>query len=297
MPCSQRVQFRFVVPGHVYTAEVDGYDERADALTPLGGDGSGSRHMQCPPRWSTSCHQEVTAVDGTTVLAAGCDPLRENEPADEDETCEATMDATAVAVDPTAALGALRCASAGGEIATFNVLSQSGLSNFLDIPCPPVTPLVYTVGDIAAGETFLFRIDAAGPPTGPFPGPTYSAACSATAASGLTVTAVCDPLTAAGALTIPIASILEAAGLTCSAGAGGATTYIAALTLLDGSALQTLLPCTESARFAPLHAGTYSASVDVLGEAGTLRTATCDGIVVEVGATTVATCPLDPSSP
>lgn len=278
-PCSTRVQFRFVVPGHVYTAEIEGYALHAPQLAPLGGPGSGSRHMldldgaPVAPRWRTSC-VEAKARDGLTTYVGACEPAEDvGDPG-----------ATAIRIDPASALDGLRCASSGGEIASFDLLPEGGaLPPILGIACPPAAPVVYNVG-LTPGRTYRFRVEAASP-DGP-----YGAACRALTIEGLTVTASCDPLSNRGALTLPIADILESAGLTCAP--DSAVTYEASL--LGDAIGATTLPCSKRVQFAPLAPGSYQAAVEVRGADGApLATTTCDGDVI-AGATTVATCTAAP---
>jgi hypothetical protein len=275
-PCSQKVQFRYVVPGHVYSVEIDGYEQRAGELFPLGGAASGSRQLldgddaPVEPRWTTTC-SDVTAVDSATTVAGACEPLQDH----------GVPGATAIEVNPAASLGALRCAGAGGEIASFDVLPESGaLPAVLGVACPPAAPVLYGVG-IAPGETYTFRIEATGAG-----GEAYGASCDALTSEGLTVTASCAPLSSSGALTIPISAILEDAGLACAA--GGAASYVA--TLPDLEIESAPLPCTEGAHFTPLAPGHHLAVVEVRGQDGSpIATASCTGDVL-AGAATVATC-------
>ncbi|MCC6556786.1 MAG: hypothetical protein IT372_27835 [Polyangiaceae bacterium] len=282
VPCSQPVQFRYVVPDHVYTAEIDGYEQRVQDLVPLNGPGSGSRHIQdqtgapVSPRWTTFC-TDAAARDGVSTLAGACDPLQDR----------GTPGATAIRLDPTAALGDLRCAAEGGQIAAFDILPESGgLPPVVGVACPPVAPVLYDAG-LSAGITYSFRVEATG-----LDGTVYGAACSALAADGITATATCDPLSASGALTIPVGAALQAAGLVCAP--GSAATYVATLQVA-GPALQSPpLPCSERAHFTPLAPGSYEASVEIRGDDGApLATVTCAGDV-SAGTSVVATCAASP---
>lgn len=275
-PCSTRVQFRFVVPGHLYSAEIDGYEQRADELTPYGGEGSGSRHLldaagaPVEPRWTTGYCAEVSARESVTTFVGACDPLEDR----------GVPGSTVIRVDPSAALGGLRCAADGGDVLSFDVLPEAGgLPPVLGIACPPAAPVVYSAG-LASGQTYGFRIEASG-----FFGHSYGASCRALTREALAVTATCDPLSDVGALTVPIEEVLQGTGLACAP--GGAATYVAALP----GALETLpLPCTQRAHFNLLEPGSYEITVEVRGADGApLATVPCTGDVIP-GASTLATC-------
>lgn len=74
--CQQGVAFGLVVPGHYYTARIDGYD-RSD-LVPLAAGVpilvDPSTREPVAPRWSTSCGTDCPYSNGCPVKPAG-DPL------------------------------------------------------------------------------------------------------------------------------------------------------------------------------------------------------------------------------
>jgi hypothetical protein len=292
-PCSQRVQFRYVVSGHTYTAEIDGYELPADQLTPAGGDGSGSRQMdaqdemgslvEASPRWRIRCG-ERTVQEGSALVLEDCEILKD----------EGSSAPTAIRVDPSAALGGLRCAGEGGEIASFDVKpTTGGLPAVLGVPCPPAASVTYDVG-IVPGQVYGFRIEAAGASS------TYGSACEAIAVEGVTVPAVCGLLSSQGALGIPIGPVLQDAGLACP---GGIESYVVLLeSLASPPAVDPIhssaVPCDEDARFAPLPPGPYQAAVtgippDPDQDNPPIAIAACAGEVIP-GATTVATCSMVP---
>ena len=296
VPCSQRVDFRFVVAEHRYMAEIDGYEQRADEIEPLGGAGSGSRHMidratgaEVKPRWRIACEPPRNAdgeilpiLEGSSRAIDNCRLLE-----DRGSTIE-----TAILIDPTTALGGLRCAAAdGGDIGTFDIRPlTAGLPAVLDVSCPPTEPIRYSAC-LVPGQGYQFRIEAEGP-TG-----AWAALCQAEATEGVIVSAACAPLSSQGALSIPIGAVLQAAGLTC--GAEGLSSYLAQIASTEDPPTiepvqSNALPCDENARFAPLPPGLYQATVLRTGaEAGSPPIATCQG-EVEPGATTVATCTAAP---
>lgn len=300
-PCSQRVDFRFVVAGHVYTAVIDGYEQRASELAPVGGEGSGSRHMveatwgeaedQAPevkPRWRIGCEPPRDSDGSLRPVQEGASSPLERCTLDEDR---GSTTPTTIEVDPGAALGSLRCAGDGGEISAFDVRPVgSGLPAVLGVACPPAEPVRYSAG-LVPGQEYEFRIEATGP------GGAWAATCQARAAEGITVAAACTPLSSQGALSIPIGDALAAAGLVC--GADGLESYIARIESLAsppviGPVQSNAVPCDEDARIAPLPPGLYRATLrSASAETDSPPIAACEG-EVKPGATTVAACSVAP---
>ncbi|WP_129348031.1 hypothetical protein [Sorangium cellulosum] len=292
IPCSSRVSFTFVVEGHEYTARIDGYAQFAEELEPLGDETSGSRHMlldgaPVAPRWTWACpgpdaaedDKELVAREGVNVVVEGCVPLAgAGEPG-----------GAAIALDPSTALGGLRCAADGGPVASFDVLPEgSALSPVLGVACPPAAPVVYDLG-AAPERAYFFRLearDAAG-------NVAFGSRCFAAAGAGLTAAATCDPLSATGALEIDLGALLAEQGLACGA---AASTYIATVPLPSGDPsgreARTVgpVPCGGRALVSSLGPGAYAAEVEVLGPDGApVLSATCSGDV-RPGATTRAGC-------
>jgi hypothetical protein len=192
-PCSQAALFRFVVVGHVYTAAIDGYEQSADALTPLAEASSGSRHVVLrggdpsalvAPRWTTTCGVAgVTAVDDERVPFRPCDALVDH--ADEPTP-------TAVEVDPLATLGLLTCSGKpGGSVFAFEAVPEDpSLAPQPAIACGGA-PLVWSEG-VSAGTTYRFRVLAYLVPD--IAVPSMEASCTVLAREGLLTLADCTPL-------------------------------------------------------------------------------------------------------
>ncbi|WP_437737925.1 hypothetical protein [Sorangium sp. So ce1335] len=301
IPCSSRVSFTFVVAGHEYTARIDGYEQYAEELTPVGDETSGSRHMlvdgaPVAPRWTWACPgpdaaedaDKLVAATGVNVVVQGCAPL----------TGPAEPASAAIVIDPASALGALGCDGDddGGAIASFDVVPQDGaLAPALGVGCPPAEPVVYDLG-VDPGRAYLFRLeakDAAGDLL-------FGSSCFAAASAGVTVTATCDPLSATGALELDLAALLAGEDLACGA---GAATYRATVPLPGGDppgpegdqpGTEALhvgpVPCGDRALLSTLAPGAYEAAVEVLDAAGApVLSAACSG-EVRPGATTRAAC-------
>ncbi|XYI03246.1 hypothetical protein ACMHYB_27190 [Sorangium sp. So ce1128] len=292
IPCSSRVSFTYVVEGHEYTARIDGYEQYAEELTPLGDETSGSRHMlvdgaPVAPRWTWACPgpdaaddaDKLVATTGVNVVVQGCAPL-----AGPAETASA-----AIVVDPASALGALRCEADDGAIASFDVVPQdSALASVLGVACPPAEPVVYDLG-AAPGRAYFFRLEAkdvAGELL-------FGSSCFAAASAGVTVTATCDPLSATGALEVDLDALLADEDLACGT---RASTYTATVPLIDTEQPGTEalhigpVPCGERALLSALFPGPYEALIEVRDATGTVAlTATCSG-EVRPGATTRAAC-------
>ncbi|WP_438020781.1 hypothetical protein WMF18_17645 [Sorangium sp. So ce315] len=306
IPCSSRVSFTFVVAGHEYTARIDGYEQYAEELTPVGDETSGSRHMlldgaPVAPRWTWACPgpdaadaaDKLVAATGVNVVVQGCAPL--SRP---DESASA-----AIMIDPASALGALRCDGDGGAIASFDVVPQGGaLAPVLGVGCPPAEPVVYDLG-VDPGRAYSFRLeakDAAGDLV-------FGSSCFAATSKGITVTATCDPLSATGALELDLGALLADEDLACGA---GASTYTATLPLPQGDQPGSSddqpgsgddqsgaekrhvgpVPCGDRALLSALVPGAYEASVEVLDAGGgSVLSAACSG-EVRPGATTRAAC-------
>ncbi|XXX82048.1 hypothetical protein WMF30_25130 [Sorangium sp. So ce134] len=293
VPCSSRVSFTYVVEGHEYTARIDGYAEYAEELTPAGDETSGSPHMlvdgaPVAPRWAWACPGHDAADDagklvaktGVNVVVQGCAPV-----AAPDDTQRAS-----IVLDPTSALGALRCGAADREVASFDVLPQGGaLSPVLGVGCPPAEPVVYDLG-VSPGRAHVFRLEARNAAGDLL----FGSSCFAAASAGVTVTATCDPLSDTGALELDLDALLEAEQLACGA---GASSYTATEPLPGGEQPGTEepryvgpVPCGERALLSALPPGTYTTLVKVLDAKGTpVLSADCSG-EVRPGATTRATC-------
>ncbi|WP_433936942.1 hypothetical protein AB3662_20005 [Sorangium cellulosum] len=292
IPCSSRVSFTHVVAGHEYTARIDGYEQYAEELTPVGDETSGSRHMlldgaPVAPRWTWGCPgpdaaddaDKLVAATGVNVVVQGCAPL----------TGPIDPAGSAIVIDPASALGALRCEGDDGAIASFDIVPQDGaLAPVLGVGCPPAEPVVYDLG-VDPGRAYVFRLeahDAAGDLL-------FGASCFAAASAGVTVTATCDALSATGALELDLGALLAEKELACGA---AASTYTATVQPPEGdqSGAEKLevgpLPCGDRALLQALAPGAYEATVEVRDARGaSALSATCRG-EVRPGATTRAAC-------
>lgn len=85
-PCSMTFGMReFVVAGKRYVAEIDGYEEDASSLTPVGGASGGNRAMVdaegnvVSPRWSSRCGEAAAsatvALENASTPVENCTPL------------------------------------------------------------------------------------------------------------------------------------------------------------------------------------------------------------------------------
>lgn len=212
IPCSQPVEFRYVLDGHAYTVAIDGYDVPASALVPCGGPASGSRYMllsdtpkaltgacadvlrsgavPVAPRWRTGCRNVSSKPSTDRKVIAACEaPLAGGE----------SSAPAGITIDPRVALGMLSCVSDGGEITSFDIVADDpNQTNHLGLDCgmfASFDPQTFSyTKNLVPGATYTFHIGAhtegeAGP------GPQYTAECSAVARAGFTVPAVCGPFT------------------------------------------------------------------------------------------------------
>jgi hypothetical protein len=277
-PCSVGISFRYITPEHTYTADIDAYEARPEEIVPLGGVTSGSRHMVpvgggdvIPPRWTSSCGA-ATAKLHTNVRFGDCSPLQDRG---------ASNPTTAIVIDPSAALGALRCAAAGGQVVSFDITPETaGLPSITGIPCG-APPLTFNAG-IEPGVLYRFRLDARAETGGPI---VWGSACFALAEDGLTAEASCDPIVSTGDIEVSIASLLESAGAKCGEDVATYEAILAKPAVSVGP-----VPCAEAARFGPLETGTYSIDVRTFNAKGeALQNATCEATVTP-GKTAQATC-------
>jgi hypothetical protein len=279
-PCSVGISFRYITPEHTYTADIDAYEARPDEIEPLGGATSGSRHMVpvgggggdiIPPRWTSSCGA-ATAKLHTNVRFSDCSPLEDNG---------TSSPVTAIVIDPSAALGDLRCASAGGEVTSFDILPETaGLPSITGYPCG-TTPLTFNAG-IEPGVLYRFRLEARALAGGPI---VWGSSCFALAEDGLTAEASCDPIVSTGDIEVSIASLLESAGAKCGEDVATYEAVLAKPAVSVGP-----VACAEPARFGPLETGSYSIDVRTFNSKGeALQTATCEAMVAP-GKTAQATC-------
>lgn len=220
--CAEVMTFRepAVVAGHVYTADIDGYEQNASALAPIGGVFSGTRHMvlvkggaQVEPRWTGACG---TAPASAVVAAANQEHFFE-QCTDLDDS--GTSPPPEIIVDPSATTrpGGFACTTTdpNGTIASFDVLTDLTPKS-AHVACGG-SPLVY---EAVLPGTYTFTIEARDA-TG---GLVAASHCYAVTSVGLPVYAACDPLTDQGSLLIDPAVLpgLAAHGdATCTAKVSG----------------------------------------------------------------------------
>lgn len=271
--CTLPVGFEYVIEGHAYSAEVDGYEQAAADLVPFGGVFSGSRTMlgddgePVSPRWSTSCGEgsEGAAIAqlATIVTVRGCEPLTDASPSDR----------TAITVDVEAAVGPLGCAGDGDGVVDSITVTPG------DPALPPVTlgcggvPVTYQSG-VVAGQAYEFELRASAPDA---TAPSWGSRCFAVAKAGLEVQALCDPLTDSGSIAIDPLPLWAAAGLTCP---GDIAQYSLALSS-DGAAVELpARPCGQTALLTPVPAGDYGGLLTAVdAEGAEVVTAACGAVV------------------
>jgi hypothetical protein len=296
VPCSAPVSFAYVVPGHVYSAEIQAYDD-AD-LVPLGGDGSGSPRMlkrssgePVTPRWTTSCG-EVAADAGAPSVDAATDGGPVGTPRGPTlsvayvnvtiDTClplastateaPATTD---IAVDPSSALGTLRCGSAPDNVARFEVVPASDALPVSHVTCGQ--PAVYP--GVTSGASYDFDVEAFAPDAG---APTWGTHCTAVTEEGHRANASCDPLASTGSIRVRADTFVGAMGHQCAL--ADVATY-----QVKSDALQISTPpaaCTATTIIGPLAPGRYDLEVTT---APASVTGQCSATVVP-GRTVDATC-------
>ncbi|MBI5535018.1 MAG: hypothetical protein HY898_19980 [Deltaproteobacteria bacterium] len=314
--CSAPVSFYYVMPGHSYVAEIDGYD-RSD-IVPYGsaaaGSPTGSRHMVDPktgqdvaPRWTSHCPASLGEDGGVDAGAADADDAGDAADASDDvdsriqpsvpgasvsmtnldiemQDCSPLREVlppleSAVTVDLASVRHELQCGTAGGEIDHFVVTPVGSVHGPKEAQCDGQVSFT----PVTAGLTYRFSVDAFEKGAG---APRWATQCTAVAREGLTVPATCDSLTTEGALRIDIATLLKSAGRAC--GAADIVTYRA---VLAGS-MNPIEPrsCTVDTSFSPLSAGTWQAVVEALDASEKVQlTAWCEG-AVSPAKTTTASC-------
>lgn len=293
IPCSRGVRFRFVRAEHKYITEIDGYGVPADALIPSGAPppaegqnvdpnntpglaGSGSRHMLLKatkaliaPRWTTSCDEVETAL-GSPNYVGTCATL----------TDHGSPAPTSIAVDPSAAIGELGCASDGGEVATIDIKPVGGaLPALLGLACG-APPVVFDAG-LVAGQLYSFRLEARAEAGGEV---RWGSTCFATAEEALSTNAACDPLASTGSIEVDPAA-LAAAGLACGGDVKAFEASIAQSGISTGP-----VSCGESARFLSIDPGTYDVILRQVGPNGPEAFGVTCSAVVEPGLTSKVAC-------
>ncbi len=276
--CSQPVGFAFVVGGHRYAAEVDGYD-RVD-IEPLA---PGSRVMIDPetaltvsPRWTTSCGREAGesayAVRETTRDVSHCDPLVDHAPG----TSEAL-----VLVDLEPALGALECGAEPGQVDHFQV--SDGGTVLASVTCGESAQLSGLSANVIH-ELSLLAFEAGAT------APSFGTTCEVSPVSGVTVEAVCSPLESQGALDIDLPAALRALSLACDS----SLRELSVVGPADLAARRVTPPaCSRTLRVSELPPGAAALAITTVLADGTAGpSATCSGVVLP-GLIQSATCSAD----
>lgn len=223
-PCTSTVSFFGVVAGHGYVADVQGFDV---AAAPAGGAPA--------PLWSTHCGPDDTSaaacVDATDagleagavfygypdagdvwpvtaaieydeVRVKGCRPLSAATPAT----------TGSVDVSLAAALGALTCGDAAGQIATFVATPRDAASPPATASCADHLTFTTSLGATQRFDVLAFEHGSAAA--------TWGATCSAEPRAGTTVPATCTGLSSEGAVRLPLAALAAEASTSCDEIAG-----------------------------------------------------------------------------
>lgn len=164
--CTTQVGFGYVEPGRKYRAEIDGYD--LDDLEPLTDGNRLLRHRDTgdlvAPRWRASCGNPLPEGSGSgdggdlsflegpaeaflnaSVTVMGCTPFSDSN----------TMPlGAAIRVDLSRALGELRCGSAQGQIARYEVSIRDSMA----APSAASCGTTVTFDNLTANQTYFFDV-------------------------------------------------------------------------------------------------------------------------------------------
>jgi hypothetical protein len=283
VPCAMSVSFAFVVTGHYYTTDIDGYD-RSD-ITPVGGASSGSREMvdglgsPVAPRWRTSCGKAAEQADaGSAEAEAGTQPASSDAGAQPTESwtmmniivrhCGQLKDVgpagpTGVALDLKKIRGETGCGD-GAAIEGFRVVPTNSSLPTRTAGCDDSVQY-----DSLAGATYDFRVEGLKGGVA-----VLATRCSAASREGIIMPASCDPLTSRGGLQVRIGPLLEAAQLQCAEGQ-----VVSYRGVLVGSGdAPTEAGCDRDMLFTHLDSGPHTVLVDLLGASGIVQaSAVCEG--------------------
>lgn len=284
--CNAPAGFHFVTHGHEYTAEVDGYEQAAEELFPVGGRHTGSRTIRdadgdaIEPRWTTACGEgadgAATARFNTVVTVRGCEPLQDHAPSD----------VTAISVDVSSTIGDLGCTSEGGSVDVVEVSGPELPTVLVACDGPPV---VYSSG-IEPGRFYELAV-LAHPPEGEDGGP-WGASCHAIAEAGLEVAARCDALDDDGGIEVAIDSLLSEQGATCAEDVSSfAVTFEADDLVVESGRVA----CTDSVRLGPLPAGDYGGNLEATDADGEVVFSAACAASVEPGRVATALCSIIPT--
>ena len=284
--CSMPVSFSWVIPGHKYVADVDGYEH--GNLVSYGGFSSGSRHVIDPatgaevkPRWQTSCGKEsneheqapTTSYLQTNMVVGACSRLEE---------LEIGTTETGVAIDLSSARGNLSCGDGPGQVARYRVTPQDPSIGIAEANCDEVL----TFAPLTASRAYTFLVEAFEAHGSDVSSPSWATSCEVRTLDGVVMPASCDLLSNQGALRIDIGAILSMVALSCSE--DDVVSYratVVGMTLTTGSR-----SCSSTSVFSGLQPASYQVLVDAFDSTGQERlNAFCEA-VVQVGQTADAVC-------
>lgn len=214
--CRAGVGFGFVVPGHQYTAVIEGYDTsvivpRAPgsplmvAATPKAKPSEVAKAPPVAARWRATC-PATTAVSVTVVQAAGCTKLELVEGAEERDT--------ELELSTSSLLGSLECGVEPGQVERFSISLDVGepQPRLLELPCDAAGKALFSnLPARVSASAFVSAFSADS--TQPFAGAT----CTALTLPSARVTASCAKLNQMGTLRVRLTKALAAAGLVCDA--------------------------------------------------------------------------------
>lgn len=270
--CAAPVFFRYVVPGHVYSAEVDGFPVPPEALVPVGqvdGAWSGSREMLdattrevVKPRWTTRCGQTqetgAVAVTNANVFVDACEPLTDSG-----------TSVTGILVDPRSALVGVGCEGLG----SIDIVPDDPALPTSIVGCGEGPGAVYATG-IVPGALYGFTLRAHLAGGGD---PVLGARCDALAVEGVTIPATCTTLSTEGSVRFDVAAILATKDVSCAPGVFIETA------LLSGDGYDGidsgLAPCTDSIQVAPVAPGEYLGLLNATRDGDIIATANCSTTV------------------
>jgi hypothetical protein len=308
--CNMPVYFYFVMPGHSYSASIEGYD-RSDIVA-YGAPNSGSPHMVDPktgqdvePRWRASCPSDLlSSQDAGPSDDAGADPDAALDAGDDAASgpsipgaafCTQNLDvqpgmcstllevlppvASSISIDLKALRQGLDCGASTGAIDHYRVIPIASAHQPVDSACDQNV----TFTPVTAGLTYHFRVEAYEKDAA---SARWATSCSAVAQHSLGVTAVCDTLGTDGALTVEIGPLLQAAGHVCAP-----DDIVSYRAVIAGSTTGSQpSSCAQDATWSPLSAGAYQIVVEGLDASEQVSFAAfCEASVTPAAAAT-ATC-------
>ncbi|HQB43062.1 MAG TPA: hypothetical protein PLV85_05625 [Polyangiaceae bacterium] len=273
VPCSMPVSFSWVVPGHEYVAEIDGYEQRD--LVSFGGESSGSRHVIDPatglemsPRWQTTCGKTTEHAEAETTMAylqrnvvvGDCRPLSEIKPG---------TSPTSLVLDLSTVRGALVCGQQPGQVSRFRVSPDDPALSALDADCDEQL----TFSPLDPKKRYRFHIEGFESEAS---SPTWGTWCEGRTEAGVSLPTACDPLVTQGALQVDMPQLLASSPYACSP--EDIVSYRALL--LGYSLASEKRNCSSPVVFPGLEPTTYQVLIDAFDSSGRERlNAFCEGQV------------------